>query len=146
MADNSDHQDIIDVLDRYSYALDTRDWAMLDDVFHSDVSSDYGGFQLDGRAELVKTIAEYLDPCGPSQHLLGNYRITVEGDEAGSTCYVRVVHVGAGDRATLQPYEAIGTYRDHLRRTPQGWRILHRHFDVRIELGDVTVLGAPRTR
>lgn len=143
MPDNPDRQAIIEVLNRYSYALDARDWPMLEDVFHPDASGDYGSFQLEGRALLVQTISKYLDPCGPSQHLLGNYRVATEGDEAESSCYVRVVHVGAGDRAILQPYESIGTYHDRLRRTPDGWRIIHRRFDVRIELGDKAVLGSP---
>ncbi|BDU00035.1 nuclear transport factor 2 family protein [Nocardia sputorum] len=144
MPDHSDHQAIIDVLNRYSYALDTRNWPLLDEVFHPDASGDYGGFQVEGRSKLIRIISGYLDPCGPSQHLLGNHRITVEGDKAQSSCYIRVVHIGAGERANLQPYESIGTYYDRLRRTPEGWRITHRRFDVRIELGDITVLGAPQ--
>ncbi|MBF6271141.1 nuclear transport factor 2 family protein [Nocardia farcinica] len=145
MSDRSDHQAIIDVLNQYSYALDTRDWPKLEDVFHPDATGDYGGFQAEGRATLIQTISGYLDPCGPSQHLLGNYHVTIDGDEAVSSCYVRVVHVGQGERADLQPYESIGTYHDRLQRTSDGWRITHRRFDVRIELGDVGVLGAPKS-
>jgi hypothetical protein len=52
----------------------------------------------------------------------------------------RVIHVGSGDRARLTPYEAIGTYRDEHVRTAEGWRIIKRHFDVRIALGDIGVL------
>ncbi|MBX4377709.1 nuclear transport factor 2 family protein, partial [Mycobacterium tuberculosis] len=48
-------------------------------------------------------------------------------------------------RADLQPYESIGTYHDRLQRTSDGWRITHRRFDVRIELGDIGVLGAPKS-
>ena len=50
------------------------------------------------------------------------------------------MHVGQGARAALVPYEAIAVYRDQFVRTPQGWRIKHRHFDVHITLGDLNVL------
>ncbi|MEU1961395.1 nuclear transport factor 2 family protein [Nocardia sp. NPDC019304] len=81
-----DHRAIVDVLNRYGYALDGRDWTMLEDVFHPDASGDYGGFRVEGRATLIRTIAGYLDPCGPSQHLLGTYRVAVDGDAAESSC------------------------------------------------------------
>jgi hypothetical protein len=48
--------------------------------------------------------------------------------------------MGAGRRAGLTPYEAIGVYRDRLIRTSGGWRITHRTFDVHISIGDISVL------
>ncbi|MEV3964234.1 nuclear transport factor 2 family protein [Nocardia sp. NPDC050193] len=142
MSDRSDHQAIIDVLNRYSYALDPRDWPMLEDL-HPEATGDYGGFQAEDGATLIQTISGYLDSCGPSQHLLGNYRVTVEDDDAESSCYIRVIHIEEGERAGLRPYESIGTYHDRLRRTPEGGRIVHRRFDVRIQVDDIAVLGAP---
>jgi hypothetical protein len=53
---------------------------------------------------------------------------------------IDVLHVGAGERADLTPYEAIGVYRDRHLLTADGWRIIHRHFDVQITLGDINVL------
>jgi hypothetical protein len=40
----------------------------------------------------------------------------------------------------LNAYEAIRVYRDRHLRTADGWRIIHRHFDVQITLGDINVL------
>jgi hypothetical protein len=51
----------------------------------------------------------------------------------------RVIHIGAGSRAGLTPYEAIGVYRDRLVRTSDGWRIIHRTFDVDFSIGDIAV-------
>lgn len=65
----------------------------------------------------------------------------VDGQSATSLTQARVIHVGSGDRAQLTPYEAIGTYRDKHVKTPDGWRIMQRHFDVRIALGDIGVLN-----
>jgi hypothetical protein len=53
-----------------------------------------------------------------------------------------VLHVGAGERAHLTPYEAIGVYHDRHVRTAGGWRIVHRHFDVQVSIGDINTLIA----
>jgi 3-phenylpropionate/cinnamic acid dioxygenase small subunit len=135
----SERQAIIDVLNAYAACLDTRDWSGLNDVFHPDAVGIYAA-TLTGRAAVIESIRSFLDGCGPSQHLLGNYQISINGDNAESSTKARVLHVGAGERADLTPYEAIGTYHDRHLRTADGWRIIHRHFDVQIALGDINVL------
>jgi hypothetical protein len=135
----TDRQAIIDVLNSYATCLDTRDWSGLNDVFHPNATGEYG-VELNGRAAIVGAIRSFLDGCGPSQHLLGNYQIVIEGDHAQSVTKARVLHVGAGERADLTPYEAIGVYRDRLVRTSDGWRIIARHFAVHISIGDINVL------
>lgn len=138
--DCADRQAIIDVLNTYAMYLDARDWQGLTNVFHREASADYGG-AVTGRSTIIDTIRSFLGGCGPSQHLLGNYQIAIDGDHAESSTKARVLHIGAGERAKLTPYEAIGAYRDRLIRTAEGWRILYRHFDVQITLGDFNVLG-----
>jgi SnoaL-like domain len=135
----SERQAIIDVLNAYATCLDTRAWSGLNDVFHPDAVGIYAA-TLTGRAAVIESIRSFLDGCGPSQHLLGNYQISINGDNAESSTKARVLHVGAGERADLTPYEAIGTYHDRHLRTADGWRIIHRHFDVQIALGDINVL------
>ncbi len=135
----SERQAIIDVLNAYATCLDARDWSGLNDVFHPDAVCIYAA-TLTGRAAVVESIRSFLDGCGPSQHLLGNYQISINGDTAESSTKARVLHVGAGERTDLTPYEAIGTYHDRHLRTPDGWRIIHRHFDVQSSLGDINVL------
>jgi len=135
-----DRAAVIDLLNRYATCLDNRDWPGLDHVFHPDATGFYGSL-LHGRAAIVTSIRSFLSGCGPSQHLLGNHHVEVDGQSATSLTQARVIHVGSGDRAQLTPYEAIGTYRDKHVKTPDGWRIMQRHFDVRIALGDIGVLN-----
>jgi SnoaL-like domain len=135
----SDRQAVIAVLNRYATCLDSRDWCGLDEVFHPDATAQYG-VPVNGRPEIIESIRGFLGGCGPSQHLLGNYEIHIDGDRAEAVTKARVIHVGARARAGLTPYEAIGVYRDQLVRTSDGWRITHRHFDVHISLGDIEVL------
>jgi len=136
----SDQQAIVNLLNRYATCLDHRDWDGLDTVFAADVTGDYGAV-LAGRATVVEMISGLLDGCGPTQHLLGNHVIDIDGDTATAATQARVIHTGAGERAGLTPYESIGTYHDQLRRTADGWRITHRRFAVRIQIGDVGILG-----
>ena len=86
MSNADDRFAIIATLDCYSECLDTRDWARLEQVFTEDVEMDFGEWKKEGLEEVTKTIRSYLDGCGPSQHLLGNYRIQLDGDHASSKC------------------------------------------------------------
>lgn len=139
MCDCGDRHAVIDVLNQYATCLDERNWGGLDEVFHPDAVGHYGSV-LKGRPAIVTSIRSFLDGCGATQHLLGNHQIHIDADHAHCTTKARVIHVGAGARAALTPYEAIGVYRDQLIRTPDGWRVTHRHFDVNITLGDFNVL------
>jgi hypothetical protein len=127
---------------RYATALDSRQWELLDEVFADDAHAEYGAGTFDGRPAIVAMLRSFLGGCGPSQHLLGNHRIEVDGDRATSRCAVRVLHVGAGERAVLEPFESLGEYVDGLHRTPSGWRIVERRAEWSIRRGDPAVLQA----
>jgi len=135
--------EILAVIDRYATALDRRDWELLDQVFSEDLTFDAGEWVMKTRVDYVRTVRGYLDGCGPTQHLLGNYRIQLQESGATSQCYVRAFHRGLGELADTT-YEMGGEYRDELQRTAQGWRIHHRILEVRFEMGSRDVLrGAP---
>jgi hypothetical protein len=126
---------VVDVLVRCAAAFDQRDWAALDDVFTDDAAA----YRAVGRPAVVTFLRSFLGGCGPSQHLLGNHHVVVDGDTAHSVCKARVYHVGAGERSHLS-YECLGNYWDDLVRTDRGWLIAKRQFEVTIEFGDRSVL------
>ena len=131
---------IIAVLNRYADACDRRDWGLLERVFTPDVTGDYGpGHQRADRAAIVASIQSNLGGCGPTQHLLGNYDVAIDGDRATTSCRVRAYHCGTGNEAGLF-YECFGRYEDELLRTAEGWRITRRRMRVDIELGTRAVL------
>lgn len=134
-----DHLAIVGVLTTYARACDERRWDLLDDVFTEDITWAMGDDAVSGRASRIASMRANLDGCGPTQHLLGNFDIEIDGDEATCACYVRAFHMGAGTRSGLT-WELFGNYRDRLRRTPGGWRIHRRQMDVRFELGTREVL------
>jgi hypothetical protein len=126
---------VVDVVVRCAAAFDRRDWPALDEVFTADAV----GYGVEGRNEVVKFVRSFLGGCGPSQHLLGNHHVLVDGAAAKSVCKARVFHQGAGDRSN-QTYECFGNYWDDLVLTDSGWRISKREFEVTISLGDLSVL------
>lgn len=131
----SDRSAIAEALAGVAAALDSRDWQALGAAFTDNAH----GYGVVGRDAVVAQVRAHLGGCGPSQHLLGTMRVSVDGDTASSLTYARVYHRGAGDRAGAF-YECIGEYTDTWTRTTSGWLLTYRWFDVRIELGDRSVL------
>ncbi|MGW0176771.1 nuclear transport factor 2 family protein [Rhodococcus sp. NPDC003322] len=139
-----DQADVTIVANRYAYALDDRNWPLLDEFFAGDAVAHYGDRSdppIVGRAAIVRLIRSNLDGCGPTQHLMGNLCVTIDGDTAQTVCKARVCHFGAGERAGLVPYECFGVYRLDFRRTTAGWRVSELVLEVHHEIGDRTVLG-----
>ncbi|MBL0283763.1 MAG: nuclear transport factor 2 family protein [Zoogloea sp.] len=107
------------VLVRYASALDERDWAALDEVFVAEASALYHGIgSYSGREAIVATVRQALAPCGRTQHLLGNVRITLSGAEASAKCYLQAIHAGQG-RLPGANATVWGEYRDQLEKRPK---------------------------
>jgi 3-phenylpropionate/cinnamic acid dioxygenase small subunit len=127
---------IVGQLNRLAELFDARRWDALGEVIAEDAVC-YG--QRGIPALIENNLRVYLGGCGPSQHLLGNYAIEVDGEAATSAVKIRAFHVGRGERAQ-QSFESIGVYRDRWRRTAAGWRMVERVFDVHVNFGEWSVL------
>ncbi len=128
------------VLVRYARLCDERDWGAIDAVFDEHASAHYGGWHLPDRAAIQAMLRDNLGGCGPTQHLLGNLVVELEGDSVTSRSAVRAAHRGTGESAG-QTYDCLGEYRDLWVRTRDGWRIAHRAMIVTLEFGSRKVLG-----
>jgi hypothetical protein len=140
MSDADERFAIIATLDRYAECLDQRDWPRLSEVFTADVEMDFEAWHEHGLPLVTANIRRFLDGCGPSQHLLGNYRIDLDGDQASSRCYCRVMHMGKGEHEG-KTYETWIEYADEFIRTPEGWRSRKRVARARMHQGDPSLLG-----
>jgi hypothetical protein len=128
------------VLIAYATTVDSRNWPALDDVFEASASAVYGSdpafqFRCRDREQIRAMCRANLDGCGPTQHLLTNFRIDVDSDRATSVCSVQAGHFGIGDAAGTR-YELWGEYRDELARGDSGWRIVKRQLHVIHEFGE----------
>lgn len=120
-----DQQAVSDLLVRYVHALDARDWVTVAACFASDAVFMHPGGRVEGPDGIVARAQAALDPLDASQHLLGSILVTIDGDEADAVSYFHAQHVRAGAPGG-DLYVIAGTYRDHLRRTSQGWEIVER--------------------
>jgi len=134
-----EHQAIEEVLLGYAFALDGRRWADLTQVFSSDAVADYRGIGVfEGRDAIVGVVRDFLEACGPTQHMITNISVIVDGDLARSRCYLQATHAGIGKYAG-KTMTVWGEYLDRLEQRPEGWRIVHRMLAVQHVAGDVGV-------
>jgi hypothetical protein len=125
----ADRAEIHDVIVRYGWAIDTKDWALLDTCFTGDAYVDYssnpGGVQGPYR-EVRGWLEKMMSAFPVTQHLMANILITLAGDRA--TCQTMVTNPqGAATReGPLHFFFVGGRYDDELVRTAAGWRIARR--------------------
>ena len=99
-----DRLDIVELHHRYAWALDHREWKLLEECFTPDGGVDYGdlGGELEGAAEIAAFCRQALEGLDASQHLIGNTMVQLEDDRATSTCYFQAQHVFAGASANAR--------------------------------------------
>jgi len=123
----TDRLEIEELLTRYAWALDTKDFDALDDVFTADARIDYtsaGG--IEGAYPEVKAwLAQVLPHFPAYQHLVTNVQVTIDGDTATSrAAFYNPMGQPKGDGISL--FYVGGEYHDTLVRTADGWRIEER--------------------
>ena len=124
---SADRFEIIDLLNRYAFALDDKDWERLRRVFTEDaVFSEFPPVPMEGIEVIVPTIARTMSRFEVTQHLLGPTTLEWDGDDAAkSRCYIQATHRYLPEKGG-GVYTLHGTYIDDIVRTPGGWRIQHR--------------------
>lgn len=123
-AELADRQAIVDLTVAYCWALDTRDWNALDEVFTPDATADLAR-DVAGVDAIKARVAEALEPLDASQHLVATHQVTIDGDRATCRCYLQAQHVKHGVDGGPN-FIVAGRYEDELVRTSAGWRISRR--------------------
>lgn len=129
----TDHDDIrdrlavVDGLRRYAYAIDDRDFNAVRALFTPDAHLDYtaSGGPAGPRDEVVAWIEQGLGLVGPTQHVLANEQVEIDGPDATSRCYLFNPLLSA-DEPPSHVALIGGEYRDRWRRGPDGWHIVDR--------------------
>jgi SnoaL-like domain len=121
----SDRIEIQDLLVRYCYAVDDRDWEAYRNVFTTEAVLDdtvTGGIRSNVE-EHVAFMKKALSKILISQHAISTVLLDISGDQAAARVHCScpmVVDVGAGKRQVF--FQGLW-YRDRLVRTTEGWRI-----------------------
>lgn len=125
----SDLAEIRDVVNRYAWALDTKDWALLDTCFAADAYLDYSsnpGGKEGPYSEIRGWLEHQLAAFVMLQHLMMNAEVQLDGDRAT----VRTMMANPmGARTKAGPPHVFyvgGRYDDEFVRTADGWRITRR--------------------
>lgn len=138
---DDDARQIIDLTISYTWAIDSKNWAALDQVFVEDATAEMP-HRLVGRRQIVERIERTLSSLAATQHIVTNHQVTVSGDEATCRCYLQAQHVRKID-GRRQNYLVGGGYNDSLVRTEDGWRIAHRQLVVTWTEGNPDVITNP---
>ncbi len=121
-------------------AMDERNWQAIDALTIGSMSCDLGLGPQQGRDAFIHTMRSFLDECGPTQHLLGNVLIDVDGETASSKAYVSDMHVGADEKSQMT-FRTLGDYHDQWRCVDGRWLLTHRTKLNSAHLGSFEVLG-----
>lgn len=137
-----DEREILNKLAEFARILDDRRWQDVEQVFDANISFNYGdGNEQNGIEALTNNFKTYLDPCGPSQHLLGSIQLELNDTKAITRSYVQARHQGAGEKSD-RFFDSNGEYVDCWARMADGWRIVRRDVKWAMLMGDMTVLSA----
>jgi hypothetical protein len=139
-----DVREIIDTMNQYTTALDTRNWEMLEDSMAPDGQADFGNLAgvgvLDSPKALVDLCRRSLQDLRATQHLQGNYVVEVNGDTARASCYLQASHfqegLPGGDNFIVW-----AKYRDDFVRTDRGWKIKKRYLDTISASGNMNLFA-----
>lgn len=124
----SDRIQIDDLLTRYTVAIDTKDWELLDTCFTPDAEVDYttsGGIKgayPEVRAWLAKALAAF--PV--TQHFISNSVVELRGDRASAKTYVYNPMCTDKPGGGHHVFNVGAYYIDELVYTDAGWRIAKR--------------------
>jgi len=121
----SDRLEIQDVLTRYCYAVDDRDWDAYRAVFTSDAVIDdtvTGGVRSSVEEHIVY-MRRALSKILISQHALSTVLLDIRGNEANARAHCSCPMVVDLGRNRTQVFFQGLWYRNRLARTPKGWLI-----------------------
>jgi 3-phenylpropionate/cinnamic acid dioxygenase small subunit len=124
----SDRLEIQDLLTRYTRAIDTKDYNLLDTCFTPDAWVDYtsSGGTKGKYPEVRAWLEKALAPFPAMMHAIGNVTLELEGDRARARTYVINPMGFPKPDGSLHVFTVCAHYVDQLVRTRAGWRIAER--------------------
>jgi len=120
-----DHFDIREVIEAYVDGCDRCDKAAVRDVYHPDSWDNHGPLDMCGPDFADACVQSLIDNWSTCNHLLGQSRIRVSGDEAGVQTYFHASLTREADGVTMLD-QMVGRYIDKFERRDGQWRIKDR--------------------
>ena len=138
------------VMHRYAFAIDTKDWLLLRDVFCDEVTADFRTFGAKtiwsgAGDDWVAQVRGTIQGMDATQHVMSNHLYEVTDTRAHGTSYIQAVHVckneWGGDTYTIGGY-----YEVEMLKLLGGWRIRNYTLCCTWHQGDRHVLKAAARR
>lgn len=125
----SDRLEIEQLLVRYCYAVDDRDWPAYLRVFTPDARIDYSetGGPIGTPPEMAAFLRKALAKVKSAQHVISTTLLEINGDHATARTICQcpmVLDMGEGKEQVI--FQGLW-YEDELTRTADGWRIAKRY-------------------
>lgn len=118
----SDEVQILDVFTRYAWAVDQWDISLLADILTDDIATDVVPFgEVTGRRKFMTTLQTFRTGRVNLHHVMGDYRIEVNGDKATLQVYRLVPYNISKETLDRNIYGA--TYNCSLRREEGVWKL-----------------------
>lgn len=151
----SDRAAVIELMNRFGWTIDARDWDGYEALFDDEVDFDYSA--IDGPAgrlspaDIREGATVELGGFDHTQHAITNHVVTLDGDRARCEAHMRAMHVlhdrPAGLVTDGDPlFENGGHYSAELVRREGGWRIAAWTFTVYWSRGNGGLFQAARAR
>ena len=121
-------EQITDALLAYARGADRIDLDLIRSVFHPGATADYGDMFHGTGEGFADFIGEVHPPMQTHTHHLSNIAIQVDGDRAGSECYVVMRGRTVGEDDAVHDTVSYGRYVDEWQRRDGEWRISHRRY------------------
>jgi 3-phenylpropionate/cinnamic acid dioxygenase small subunit len=125
----ADRAEIHDVVVRYGWAIDTKDWNLLDECFTDDAHVDYSsnpGGKVGPYKEVRGWLEKVMSAFPVTQHLMANIDVRLNGDTAKVRTMVTNPQGAATREGPLHFFYVGARYEDDFVRTANGWKIKHR--------------------
>ncbi len=120
-----DRHEIHALVLRYCAAVDRADWDAVRAVYAADGHDHHTGFSGDADA-YVAWLRERTAVFDGTMHLAANHTVELLHDHAYAETSGTAVHWGVPADDESRNFTSGFRYLDHLRRDPEGWRIVER--------------------
>jgi hypothetical protein len=121
-----DIQEIRDLVMRYCRAIDRRDLAQLEALYHDDATDDHGAFSAGPARQFLQLLPQILDSMIATSHQILNHYIQVEGDYAEGEVYMIAYHLTRDEQGKEIEVIVGGRYLDIYEKRDSVWRFKYR--------------------
>jgi hypothetical protein len=134
-----DYEDVVDTINRYAMAVDTKDWTLFRSLFTDDCTMEVGSNTHRGADVLTEHMRQLHQPLDVSIHRMTNTTVQWAEDGARVRTYLDALLIRR-DHPAGPTFRIVGVYDDTLVPRSGGMAIHHRRFEALWREGNPGIL------